>query len=101
MVNRDDDYCYRQLRVLHLGPYFYPSRGNPRTEFVSQFSLQSRRHALFFSRRANLEAVLASGEGRSSPSSSPSPLHHPSMTSPFMSEQFPAVGKGGGRDWMS
>ena len=50
------------------------------------FSSRSRRHPLFFFGRANLEADLASGEGRSSPSSSSSPLHHPSMTSPFMCE---------------
>ena len=43
-------------------------------------------HPLFFLGRANLEAILASGEGKSSPSSAPSPLHHPSMTSPLMCE---------------
>ena len=56
-----------------------------RSSFRS-FPSRSRRHPLFFLGRANLEAELASGEGRSSPSSSSSPLHHPSMTSPFMCE---------------
>ena len=58
----------------------------PDQKFFSQFSSRSRRHPLFFFGRANLEAELASGEGRSSPSSSSSPLHHPSMTSPSMCE---------------
>ena len=58
----------------------------PDQKFFSQFSSRSRRHPLFFFGRANLEADLASGEGRSSPSSSSSPLHHPSMTSPSMCE---------------
>ena len=54
--------------------------------FFRSFPSRSRSHPLFFLGRANLEAELASGEGRSSPSSSSSPLHHPSMTSPFMCE---------------
>src|SRR4051812_44146018 len=37
----------------------------PKQKLFSQFSSRSRRHPLFFSGRANLEAVLASGEGRS------------------------------------
>ena len=64
------------------------SRGEktPEQKSFFQFPSRSRRHPLFFFGRANLEADLASGEGRSSPSSSSSPLHHPSMTSPSMCE---------------
>ena len=58
----------------------------PEQKSFSQFPSRSRRHPLFFFGRANLEADLASGEGRSSPSSSSSPLHPPSMTSPSMCE---------------
>ena len=58
----------------------------PGQKSFSQFPSRSRRHPLFFFGRANLEADLASGEGRSSPSSSSSPLHPPSMTSPSMCE---------------
>ena len=70
-----------------LYPVFFlptqkPQFGSP----FAFFSSRSRRHPLFFFGRANLEADLASGEGRSSPSSSSSPLHHPSMTSPSMCE---------------
>src|SRR3954468_14049146 len=57
----------------------------PDQKSFSQFFSRSRR-PLFFLGRANLEADLASGEGRSSPSSSSSPLHHHSMTSPSMCE---------------
>src|SRR4051812_45766055 len=71
---------------LTLDPIFTLDEEIPEQRSLSQFSSWSRRHPLFFSGRANLEVVLASGEGRSSPSSSPSPLHHPSMTSPFMCE---------------
>ena len=53
---------------------------------ILQFSVAEPPPPLFFLRRANLGDVLASGEGRSSPSSSPSPLHHPSMCPPSMCE---------------
>ena len=71
---------------LSFGWYFYPSRGNPRTEVSFPILVAEPPPPLFFSGRANLEAVLASGEGKSSPSSSSSPLHHPSMSPPFMCE---------------
>src|SRR3954471_3457510 len=58
----------------------------PGKKLFSQFPSRSRRHPLFFLGRANLEADLASGEGRTSPSSSSSPLHHHSMTPPSMCE---------------
>src|SRR4051812_47410672 len=67
-------------------PIYSLGEKTPEQKSFSQFSLRSRRHPLFFSGRANLEAVLASGEGRSSPSSSSSPLHPPSMNSPSMCE---------------
>ena len=41
----------------------------------SRFTIRRRRHLLFFIWRANLDSVLGSGEGRSSPSSSPTFLH--------------------------
>ena len=69
-----------------LARIFPPDAKTPDRKFFRRFSSRSRRHPLFFFGRANLEADLASGEGRSSPSSSSSPLHHPSMTSPFMCE---------------
>src|SRR4051812_32494429 len=69
-----------------LAPIFTRDGDTLEQKSFSQFSSRSRRHPLFFSRRSNLEVVLASGEGRSSPSSSPSPLHHPYMTSPLMCE---------------
>src|SRR4051812_22301780 len=74
-------------------PIYSRDGETPKQKSFSQFSSRSPRHPLFFSGRANLEVVLASGEGRSSPSSSSSPLHPPSMTSPSMCEQFPTVGK--------
>ena len=49
---------------------------------IFQFSVAEPLPPLFFLRRANLEAVLSSGEGNSSPS----PLHHPSMFPPSMCE---------------
>src|ERR1041385_5927742 len=67
-------------------PIYSRDAKTPEQKSFSQFSSRSRRHPLFFSGRANLEAVLASGEGRSSPSSSSSPLHPPSITSPSMCE---------------
>src|SRR3990170_1278314 len=42
----------------------------------SHFTIWSRRHLLFFLGRADLESVLGSGEGKSSPSSSSTILHH-------------------------
>ena len=69
-----------------LARIFPPDAKTPDQKFFRSFPSRSRRHPLFFLGRANLEAELASGEGRSSPSSSSSPLHHPSMTSPFMCE---------------
>ena len=69
-----------------LARIFPPDAETPDRKFFRSFSSRSRRHPLFFLGRANLEAELASGEGRSSPSSSSSPLHPPSMTSPSMCE---------------
>src|ERR1041385_6232598 len=54
-------------------PIYSRDGETPKQRPFSQFALRSRRHPLFFSGRANLEAVLASGEGRSAPSSSSSP----------------------------
>src|SRR3954467_15380403 len=69
-----------------LTPIYSPDEETPEQESLFQSTSWSRRHPLFFSGRANLEAALASGEGKSSPSSSPSPLHHPSMISSLMCE---------------
>ena len=66
--------------------FLLTTRKPPIRSSFRSFPSRSRRHPLFFLGRANLEAELASGEGRSSPSSSSSPLHHPSMTSPSMCE---------------
>ena len=70
--------------VPYLGPIFTLREETPEKKLLFQSTSRSRRHPLFFSGRANLEAALASYEGKSSPSSSPSPLHHPSMSSPLM-----------------
>src|ERR1041384_4136950 len=70
--------------VPYLRPIFTPREETPEQKSLFQSTSRSRHHPLFFSGRANLEAVLASYEGKSSPSSSSSPLHHPSMTSPLM-----------------
>src|SRR4051812_12431307 len=68
-------------------PPIFTRRGEtPEQKPFLRSTSRSRRHPLFFLGRANLEAALASGEGKSSPSSSPSPLHHPSMTSSLMCE---------------
>src|SRR3954467_245010 len=72
--------------VPYQDSYLFSSRGNPRTEVVFPVSVAESPPPSVLLRGTNLEVVLASGEGRSSPSSSPSPLHHPSMTSPFMFE---------------
>ena len=45
-------------------------------EVSSHFTIQSRRHLLFFIGRPDLEPVRGSGEGDSSPSSSSTILHH-------------------------
>ena len=44
-------------------------------EVFVEFSIRRRRHLLFFIWRADLEFVLGSGEGKSSPSSSSTFLH--------------------------
>src|ERR1041385_843765 len=62
-------------------PIYPRDEKTPEQKSFSQFPSRSRHHPLFFFGRANLEADLASKEGRSSPSSSPSPLHPSSMTS--------------------
>src|SRR3954463_2869598 len=67
-------------------PIYPRDEKTPEQKSFSQFPSRSRRHPLFFFGRANLEADLASGEGRSSPSSSLSPLHPSSMTSLHMCE---------------
>ena len=46
-----------------------------REKSSSRFSTHSCRHHLFFLWRADLESVLCSGEGKSSPSLSPTFLH--------------------------
>src|SRR3954465_11401444 len=65
----------RQVGTVLSSPYDYVVAGLAYANPGSRY-----RHPLFFLGRANLEAALASGEGKSSPSSSSSPLHHPSMT---------------------
>src|SRR3954466_7537891 len=72
--------------VPYLGPIYSPDVETPEQKSLFQSTSRSRRHHLFFSGRANLEVALASDEGKSSPSSSSSPLHHPSMTSSIMCE---------------
>ena len=67
-------------------PIYSREAKNPKQKSLFQNPSRSRRHPLFLLGRANLEADLASGEGRSSPSSSPSQIHHPSMTSLHMCE---------------
>ena len=69
-----------------LAPIFTRDDETPKQKSFCEFSSRSRRLPRFFFGRANLEAALASGEGKSSPSSSPSPLHHLSMASPFKCE---------------
>ena len=72
--------------VPYLRPIFTPREETPEQKSLFQSTSRSHRLPLFFSGRANLEAALASGEGKSSPSSSSSPLHYPTMTSPLMCE---------------
>src|SRR3954462_7094921 len=67
-------------------PYFYHSRGNSRTEVIFPIYVAETPPPSVLLRETNLEAALPSGEGKSSPSSSSSPLHHPSMTSSLMCE---------------
>src|ERR1043165_6224067 len=65
--------------VPYLRPIFTPREETLEQKSIFRSTSRSRRHPLFFSGKANLEAALASGEGKSSPSSiiipSPSPLH--------------------------
>src|SRR5215216_4462531 len=42
----------------------------------SRFTIRSSRHLLFFLGRVDLESILGSGEGKSSPSSSSTIPHH-------------------------
>ena len=72
--------------VPYLGPIYSLTGETPKQMFFFRSTVRSRRHPLFFLGRANLKAALASDEGKSSQSSSSSPLHHPSMTSPLISE---------------
>src|SRR3954467_9667652 len=69
-----------------LWPYLFSRRKNPRTEVAFPIYVAEPPQPSVLLRRANLEAVLASGEEESSPSSSSSPLYHPSMTSSLMCE---------------
>src|ERR1043165_1931839 len=69
-----------------LWPYLFSRRKNPRTEVTFPIYVAEPPQPSVLPRRANLEAELASDEGESSPSSSSSPLHHPSMTSSLMCE---------------
>ena len=64
-----------------LWPYLFSRRRNPVTEVAFPIYVAEPPQPSVLLRRANLEAALASSEGKSSPSSSSSPLHHPSMTS--------------------
>ena len=66
--------------VPYLGPIFTLREETPEQKSFFQSTSRSRRHPLFFSGRANLEAALASGEGKSTP------VHHRSMTFPLMFE---------------
>src|ERR1041385_7336815 len=81
-----------RLGGLHLlscptsTPIYSRDGKTPEHKSFFQFLSRSRRHPLFFFGRANLEADFASGEGRSSPSSSPSLIHPSSMTSLHMCE---------------
>ena len=63
---------YRPQLQLYKFP-FVPEKIK-REVFVA-FAIRSRRHHLFFIWRADLESVLGSGEGKSSPSSSSTFLH--------------------------
>src|SRR4051812_34994829 len=61
--------------VPYFGPIYSPDAETPKRKSNFRSTSRSRRNRLFFSGRANLEDALASGEGKSSPSSSSSPLH--------------------------
>ena len=56
--------------------YIHIQREKIREKDSSRFTIRSRRRLLFFIGRADLESVLGSREGDSSPSSSPTFLHH-------------------------
>src|SRR4051812_48577741 len=59
-----------------FGWYFYSRRENPETAVDTPILVAEPPPPMFFSGRANLEAVLASSEGKSTPSSSPSLVYH-------------------------
>ena len=64
------------LRRLQLQLYLVPFvRKKIKEKSSSRFAIRRRRHHLFVLWRADLESVLGSGYGRSSPSSSPTFLH--------------------------
>ena len=79
-----------------------PRNGDPSKDFpkYDRSSADTRSPSLGF--RSSCSGTLPGRglEGRLSPSSSPTPLHQPSMIPPSMCEKFPAVGRGDDRVWM-
>jgi hypothetical protein len=87
--------------LWYLG-HFVPETENPQRIFPNTIrsSADTRNPSSEFS--CSYSGTLSGQilEGRSSPSSPPTPLHQPSMIPTLMCEWFPAVGRGYGRDWM-
>src|SRR4051812_31909535 len=59
-----------QVLYIHIS-----GEKNIREKSSSRFTIRSRRHLLFFLGRRDLESVLGFGEGKPTPSSSPTILH--------------------------
>ena len=69
-----------------LAPIYSPVEETPKQKSLSQSTSRSRRNPLFFPGELIWRLNWPPVRGKSSPSSSSSPLHHPSMTSPLMCE---------------
>ena len=72
--------------VPYFGPIYSPGAKPPEHTSLFQSTSWSHRNPLFFSGELIWRLNWPPVRGKSSPSSSPSPLHHPSMAPPFMCE---------------
>src|SRR3954466_13306188 len=69
-----------------LAPIYSPVGETSKQKSLFRSTLRSRRNPLFFPGELIWRLNWPPVRGKSSPSSSSSPLHHPFMTSPLMSE---------------
>src|ERR1041385_3167777 len=72
--------------VPYFGPIYFPDEETPKGRSLFQSTSRSRRNPLFFLGELIWRLNWPPVRGKSSPSSSSSPLHHPSMTSPLICE---------------